>query len=344
MTKRIAALAAGCMCLLSVAALAQSGGSSPDRAGGSQAYEPLVLPVSLITGPRLDWFEKSDVAALREGVIEQMELKIGMQVKKGGTIGTLHREMAELTVKKNQLQAEQVSPKAKAEALKEKAEAQKEVAISVVARNKNLNYRLPGTVSAEDVAKAEGELKVAEGERKVGLAQILEAIENRKIAEAELALADQTLKEHTIAAPFDGIVINRYKNPGESVRANEKVVVLANPYKVCVNPYVPLKYARRVKVGQVVEVQQIDVSQIPDDEDAKSRSEELVFEKKKYRGKITFVSPEVQTVAEKGRRIRAEFDNPDLELQPGLLAQVTIFVPAVAATAEVTGDPATRTK
>jgi RND family efflux transporter MFP subunit len=332
MTKRITALALGCLSLVSVAALAQSGGSSADQSGESQAFEPLVLKVSLITGPRLDWFEKSDVAALREGVIEQMELKIGMQVKKGGTIGALHHEVAELTVRKNQLQAEQVSPKQKAEAFKEKAEAQKDVAISVVARNKRLNERLPGTVSAEDVAKAEGELKVAEGERKVAEAQILEAVENRKIAEAELDLATQTLKEHTIVAPFDGIIINRYKNPGESVRANEKVVWLGNPYKVCVDPYVPLEYADRVKVGQVVEI-----------ELSKSHEEPLVFGKKKYRGKITFSSPEVQTVGETGVRVRAEFDNPDLELRPGFLARVTIFVPSVVATSGVTGDPATRT-
>jgi RND family efflux transporter MFP subunit len=331
MTKRISALAAGSLFLLSVAALAQNDGAAQGPAAG-QAYDPLVLKVSLITGPRLDWFEKSDVAALREGVIEQMELKIGMQVKKGGTIGTLHHEIAELTVKKNQLQAEQVSPKEKAEALKEKAEAQKEVAISVVARNKRLNERLPGTVSAEDVAKAEGELKVAEGERKVGQAQILEAVENRKIAEAELDLATQALKEHTIIAPFDGIVINRYKNPGESVRANEKVVWLGNPYKVCVDPYVPLEYADRVKVGQVVEI-----------ELSRSHEEPLSFEKKRYRGKITFVSPEVQTVGETGVRVRAEFDNPDLELRPGFLARVTIYVPAVAASSTASGDSSTRT-
>ena len=42
-------------------------------------------------------------------------------------------------------------------------------------------------VSAEDVAKAEGELKVAE-------AQVHEAKENREIAEAELNLAKQTAR------------------------------------------------------------------------------------------------------------------------------------------------------
>lgn len=319
MTKRIAALALGCVALLSAATLAQSGGSSQDTPAAPQGYEPLVLKVSVITGPRLEWVEKSDVAALHEGVIEQMELKIGMTVKKGGTIGYLHRDIARLTVAKNKLQAESRAPK-------EKAVAQKEVAISVVARNKNLNSRLPGAVSAEDVAKAEGDLKVAE-------AQILEAVETRKIAEAELNINQQTLDEHTIVAPFDGIVINRHKNPGESVRANEKVVVLGNPYKMCVDPYVPLEYADRVKVGQIVEVEQ-----------TKSHEEPLVFEKKKYRGKITFVSPEVQTVGETGVRVRAEFDNPDLELRPGFLARVTIFVPTAVSTTSITaGDPSTRT-
>jgi RND family efflux transporter MFP subunit len=248
-----------------------------------------------------------------------MELKIGMEVKRGGTIGTLHHEIAELTVTKNRLQAESRAPK-------EKAEAQKDVAISVVARNKRLNERLPGTVSAEDVAKAEGDLKVAE-------AQILEAVENRKIAEAELELARQTLSEHTIVAPFDGIVINRFKNPGESIRANEKVVELGNPFKLCVDPYVPLEYADRVKVGQVVEVQQ-----------TKSLEEPFTFDPKHYRGKITFVSPEVVTVGRQtGVRVRAEFENPDLGLRSGFLAKVTIFLPRAGATKSVAEGPAART-
>jgi RND family efflux transporter MFP subunit len=326
MTKRIAALALGCVALLSAASLAQSGGA-PAQSGGSsqetpavpQGYEPLVLKVSVITGPRLEWVEKSDVAALHEGVIEQMELKIGMHVNKGGTIGYLHRDIPRLTVAKNKLQAESRAPK-------EKAEAQKDVAIAVVARNKRLNERIQGAVSAEDVAKAEGDLKVAE-------AQILEAIENRKIAEAERDINQQTLDEHTIVAPFDGIVINRHKQPGESVRANEKVVVLGNPYKLCVDPYVPLEYADRVKVGQIVELEQ-----------TKSHEEPLIFEKTKYRGKITFVSPEVQTVGETGVRVRAEFDNPNLELRPGFLARVTIYVPTAVSTTSITADdPTTRT-
>ena len=50
--------------------------------------------LNLIELPYVTWIEKSSVAALREGVVEKMELQIGMPVKKGGTIGLLHREFA----------------------------------------------------------------------------------------------------------------------------------------------------------------------------------------------------------------------------------------------------------
>ena len=103
-------------------------------------------------------------------------------------------------------------------------------------------------VSAEDVAKNEGELKAATAMKK-------EAIENRGIAKAECDLARQTLDEHTIRAPFDGIVIRRMKEPGESVRANEAVVEMGNLSRLAVDAYVPLEYAYRVKEDQVVEIQ-----------------------------------------------------------------------------------------
>ncbi len=311
--KTIAAIGAGCLILLGAVALAQTGGDDPPPNGNVQ---PLVLEELA----RIDWIEKSSVAALREGVIESMELQIGMPVKKNGVIGVLHHEIAELTVKKNALQAKAIAPE-------EKARAQKEVAISVVARNTRLNDRQPGMVSSEDVAKAEGDLKVAE-------AQIKEAQENRAIAGAELELAKRTLDEHTMVAPFDGIVLSRKKNPGESVRANDTVIELGDLRRLVAEAYVPLDYAFRVKEGQVVEIQPRLRSS--------GRGEPLPIERKKFRGKITYVDPQIQPVAENAVRIRAEFENPG-DLRPGLMVQMTIYMaPAVAGNAPAENPP-TRT-
>jgi RND family efflux transporter MFP subunit len=314
-TKMFAALGAGCALLIGAAAMAQSGAASDSSAATTNRV--LVLEAG-IKGPKINWIEKSDVAALREGVIEKMELQIGMPVKKDGVIGVLHHKMAELTVAKNKLQAKQVAPE-------EKARAQKEVAASVVARNIRLNERKPGMVSAEDVAKAEGDLKVAE-------AQIKEALETRGIAEAELSLAEQTLDEHTIRAPFDGIVLKRMKNPGESVRANDAVIQVGNLAKLSVEAYAPLDYSYRLKEGHVVEIQ-VRIQN--------SRGD-LPIEKKRFRGKITFIDPQIQAVAETGVRIRALVENPDYELRPGLWVKMTIFLDSDVATNPAAGEP-TRT-
>jgi len=316
LSKPITALAASGFMLATVAAVAQSGGSA--QGPGNTDSQVLVLEELA----RIDWVETSKVACLREGVIEKMELQIGMPVQKEGTIGILHHKFAELTVRKAQLQAAAIGPV-------EKAEAQEAVAASVCARNIRLNERKPGMVSAEDVAKNEGEYKAAVAMKK-------EAIENQGIAGAELELAIQTLKEHTIVAPFDGIVIRRMKNPGESVRANEAVVELGNLTHLAVDAYVPLEYAFRVKEDQIVEIQpRLGLA----------GAEPLSVEKKRFRGKITFVDPEIQPVAENAVRIRAEFVNPaPYDLKPGLRVQMKIFMTTDAnAAANVPTDQPTRT-
>jgi multidrug efflux pump subunit AcrA (membrane-fusion protein) len=107
------------------------------------------------------------------------------------------------------------------------------------------------------------------------------------------------------------------KNPGESVRANEAVVQLGKLSRLCANAYVPLKHAFKVKEGQVVEIRPRIDSADGGDQDNQSLM---------YRGKITFVDPQIQAIAETARRIRAEFDNPDFKLLPGLKVQMTIYL------------------
>ncbi len=295
--KTAAAMAIGLLTTLSVASFAQNGRDQPATAN------PTATALILSELATVDWIEKSDVAALREGVIEKMELRLGDPALVSKPIGYLHREAAELTVAKNKIMAESVGAI-------EKGKASLGVALAIVAINKRLNERKPGMVSAEDMAKAEGELKVAD-------AQIQEATENQAAAKAELALARQILKEHTIVAPFDGVVIKRMKNPGESVRANEAVVQIGKLSRLAANAYVPHKHAFKVKEGQVVEIR-------PKVDSAEGGNEEI--ESLWFRGKITFVDPQIQAMVGAERRIRAEFDNEDFKLSPGLKVQMTIFL------------------
>ena len=190
------AMAGGLLTTLCVAVFAQNG---PDQPGpASSQVSTLVLPEEAT----VDWIEYSKVSSLREGVIEKIELKLGDLALKDHAIGYLHRESARLAVAKAKIQAD-------ATGAIEKGEAAFFVAVQTVARNQRLNEKKPGLVSAEDVAKAEGELKVAK-------AQTKEAVEQQAVAKAEFAIADQALKEHTIVAPFDGVIIKMLKRPARA--------------------------------------------------------------------------------------------------------------------------------
>lgn len=307
-SKKAAALAAGIAVVLSAPLLGGTfAAQNPTSAGG----ETLVVEEA-----HVDWIDRANVASLHEGVIERMELSIGMPVAKGGKIGSLHQEIAELTVKKAEVAAHSIGPKAK-------ADAQRELAAAVVAISNRLNKRIPGSVSSEEMLKAEAELKVA-------AASGIEADERVKLDQAELALAQQALLEHTIVAPFDGIIIERMKGPGERVGANEPVVKLGNLGKLRIWGYVPLSYYYRVKEGQVVEFQARLIGE---------RHNPLPIELKRFRGKITFVDPQIQAVGETAVRIYAEFDNKNFELRPGLKGVMTVYLGSEESTADA-GAPA----
>jgi RND family efflux transporter MFP subunit len=300
-SKKAAALAVGFVTALSAASFAQNPPPGGRRAPAPAQTSDDVLVVEEFA--TLEWIEKADVAALREGVIEKMELKIGMPVKAGGTIGQLHSEIAKLSVTKAELAAT-------GEATKRKAQAQKELAQATLARGQRLEKRGQNFISKEEMEKAEAEVNVA-------AAMVAEAEEKQKLDKAEADLAKRVLEEHTIIAPFDGIIYELMKHPGESVRANEAVVRLGNLDKLRAWVYVPLEYVSRIKEGQEVDLQ----LRLQGD-----RGPQLPLEQRKFRGKISFVDPQIAASADAAVRIFADFENPDHLLRPGFKAVMTIYL------------------
>lgn len=277
--------------VVSIAATAQEIG---DRsADGQKSF--------IVHDGEVSWLAKSDVAALREGVLEKMELHVGSTVEKDGVVGVLNDRMAKLAMRKALIIAKETAPV-------EKADAERQRALKSLARMKRLNDRIANAASQEDIEKAEAEVMVSE-------AMIHEAREKQTEAQIELGIAQESLEEHTIKAPFSGVIIEQHKYPGESVRANEPVVRLANLDRLRVHCYVPLEYAFRVRVGMLVDVKP-SIAEIA-----------LPIERKLFRGKITFVDPEVQVAGEKKRRVFIDVENnEERELQPGMEADLKIYI------------------
>jgi RND family efflux transporter MFP subunit len=294
-SRKVAALAVGATLALSAATISKSRAQQPGGSAGGDSIQ--------VTGS-VEFIEKSEVAALIEGNLESLELDIGKYVKKGGTIGKLYSRKAALTVAKARIAAESVGAI-------EKGEAQKENAIAVVARNKRMIIKNPGLVPQEDIDKANAELRVSN-------AMIKEATENQALAHAEYELAKNNFDEHTVKAPFDGVIMKVLKHPGESVNAREPVVLMGNLDKLRVFAYVPLDYVDRVGEGTVVEFEA----------HSGRRGSPAPGQGERFRGVVTFVDKQIQPEVSPEVRIYADFKNESGRLLPGRKGSLTVYLNA----------------
>ena len=286
--RKLLTLSAVVLSTLSAAAVAQG-----PRGKGSAA------DMVQVSG-NITWLVMSDVSALTEGVINKMERKAGDQVRTNDEVGELYARKAELTVAKAKIAAENVSAIAK-------GQAQKELAQSELAKLIRIG-KMGKFASQSEVEKAEAEVKV-------GDALVQEAREQKKLNEADLEIARQNLLEHKILAPFDGVITERLKHPGESVRSQEPVFRLGKVDTLKFHGDLLVADSYRIKKGDIVDV-------TPEIE-----NDDLPIEKKRFRGKITLISQEVASLNKAVVRVEAEIqNNTALELRPGLKANMVVYL------------------
>ena len=310
-SRKAGALIVGLVSTISAAALAQNPTAKPKSAKG---------PETLVVAGLIQWLETSDVSALTEGVVDKIEFHVGDRVEEKALVGKLHDERAQLAVAKAQIAA------ANKGAI-DKAYAQKELALSEMARLENLTKRGPNLVSKSEIDKANAEALMGE-------AMVQEATENQKLAQADLKIAQQNLKEHEILAPFDAYVTDRLKNPGESVRSNEPVLRLGRIDKLKFIGYVRIENAVRLKGNEIVDVTPV------------IEGADLPIETIKFRGKIRGLGTEISAVGRSEVQVIAEIDNKEdggrMQLMPGMSAEMTIYLGDPAATTAVRVRPVSR--
>ena len=121
---------------------------------------------------------------------------------------------------------------------------------------------------------------------------------------------DLKLQWCRVAAPMDGVVITKFREPGEVVAPGTALISLANPYEIWAYFYVPYTMLHRLHIGQTVE------GILPE------------ADNRQFTGKIVKISEEaeftpknVQTREERTRLVygvKVMFDNPDLTLKAGM--------------------------
>lgn len=248
------------------------------------------LSVTGITEP----IEDITLSAIVEGTIAKIHIKEGATVKKGQTILELDKRLEALEVKRRKLIWES---KAEIEA----ATAQMTTLKALLDSTREL-YESTQSVSKDELIRLELEYKLAVSEK-----QRLETQEIREKIEYEMAL--ETLSRRSLRSPIHGTIIKLFLNKGESCETTQPLVHLVDTRKCIFVCNVEEWAGRTLKKGQAV--------------DLKIKIGTDSVDKK---GKVIFASPVVDP-ASGLLEVKAEFDNADGAVRPGISGVLILSVP-----------------
>ncbi|QDV11325.1 putative efflux pump membrane fusion protein [Rosistilla oblonga] len=133
---------------------------------------------------------------------------------------------------------------------------------------------------------------------------------NADLYQNALDAAQLQLAQHQVQAPFDGVVVELYRQQGEWVKPGDPIVRVLRLDRLRVEGFLPTHLLRSDLVGSPAEIHVVGFAK-----------QSLVFQ-----GEVSFVSPEVDAVNNEVA-IWAEFDNPELLAWPGMQGTLTIHLP-----------------
>jgi RND family efflux transporter MFP subunit len=223
-----------------------------------------------------------------EGVIETVTVERGDMVKQGQVVATLESsvERAALMLAKARAESDARVENAKARLVQSTREHER---MQTLARD--------SLVSTNEVDEAETVYRVAQTEHR-------EAVENKFLAEMELARAQAAVDLRVIRSPLDGVVVERFLSPGAFAEPLQ-IMKLAQIDPLRVEVFAPVSYLGTLEVGEEADV-------FP---------EEPVGGR--YLAKVTVVD-RVVDAASATFGVRLELPNPDLVLPAGLKCKVRL--------------------
>ena len=120
-------------------------------------------------------------------------------------------------------------------------------------------------------------------------------------AKLECQLAQHALDEKTIKSPLSGIVVKRYKEPGESVDRTEKLFDIVNIDQVYIQFYLDPSLIEKLVVGDKIPVR------FPAAKDGA----------REYQAAVSFIDPRIDA-ASGLFRVKLLLDNPNHDIKAGM--------------------------
>jgi HlyD family secretion protein len=196
---------------------------------------------------------KSTVSPKIPGRIEKILVDQGDQIKKGQLLFTLDDE--ELRQQVEIAQATIASSEAAIKRLK----ADQDQSTAILEQAKRNNERVQklapkGAASIEDSDKATEALGVAQAGTARSEAALLEGRKQLVTAEKNLAYRQALLAYTRVIAPFDGLIVKRYRDPGDIVVPGSPTLTLVSLEEIWVSAWIDETEMARLRVGQPARV------------------------------------------------------------------------------------------
>jgi RND family efflux transporter MFP subunit len=175
----------------------------------------------------------------------------------------------------------------------------------------------------ESAALSEDQMDETGTQKRLAKLELDRAKENLELAGLDLARAQANLAQRTITSPIDGVVVERYLSPGESVE-EKPILRIAQIDPLRVEVIVPITHMNDIVVGQQATV----TPENPINED--------------YQATVTIVD-RVADAASGTFRVRLTLPNPDYSLPAGLRCEIqfetTGSAPGVVASRKIPWAP-----
>jgi multidrug efflux pump subunit AcrA (membrane-fusion protein) len=269
------------------------------------AAEPLVIESALL---RLT--QQIDVPARAQGQLASMRVAEGDKVQQGTPLAQIDDTEAQLLQKKAALELDLQRAKVSNDIAIRTAQKTIDFHRAERDRLEQAATRLPGSISATEIA--EHRFSTVQAELKLEDAQHDHQVDLQTLAlkSVEVEVGKHNIEIRRITAPVNGVVVEILKHQGEWVEPGEKVLRIVSIDKLRAEGLVHVSKLPANLVGAPV---QISVD-LPDKGPTT------------FRGKVTFVSPEVSPVNGQ-TRVWAEIDNSSGLLRPGLRPKMKIGMP-----------------
>ncbi len=206
-------------------------------------------------------FQEIDIYAKEAGYVKQLLVDYGAHVRQGQLLAVL--EIPELEAQLQQRKAAILAQEDQAARAKNQiaqVQAQHEVQHLQYERLASVSQAQPGMVAQQEVDDARGRDLSSQSQVDAAQGMYESALNQVSVTKAQLA-QDQALYNYSrIAAPFDGVVTQRYANLGALMQAGTNstqatpLVRLSqeNLFRLVIP--VPESYVRYIKVGEPVQV------------------------------------------------------------------------------------------